>query len=131
MHENGQAERLEQVLRAAGPAPLAPGFKRGVLDAIGRLPDPALIPAAPRLPLKLYAALAAVVVVLGALALILPETSTTLAAWQWDLSQTSVALSIGETALSASLLSVVCTLVATAVLTAVGMYGKRNHLIGA
>ncbi len=110
---------------------LSPEFRRGVLDAISRLPDPELLPASPRLRLALMLAAGLLTVVLGALSLALPHHSATLAAWQWELSDTSLALSVGGVALSASLLSLLCAAMGAAVLTVLGVYGKRNHLIGA
>src|SRR5687767_27640 len=130
MTENRQ-DRIEALLRQQRGIELSPQFRRGVLEAIGRLPDPELLLAArvPRLALWLSCGL--LTVLLGALSLAVPHYSATLAAWQWELSDLSVALSVGGLALSASLLSIVVAAAGAAVLTALGIYGRRNHLLGA
>jgi hypothetical protein len=141
---NGRDERIEQLLRKQHGVALSPDFRRDVLAAVAKLPDPGLLPgfvaaasssrtAAGMPPPQLIFALAAGVLVmaLGALLLVAPHFSATLAAWQWELADTTLALNIGGAALSASLLSLLCAGLGGALLTLLGMYGRRNHLLGA
>lgn len=127
----GRPDRIEAVLRSQRGAPLSDGFRRGVLDAISRLPDPELVPVASKPRLTLWLALGALTVILGIVAVAMPHMSLTLAAWQWELSDLSVAMSVGGAVLSASLVTVICAMVGAMVLTVLGIYGRRNHLIGA
>jgi hypothetical protein len=128
---NRDDQRIEALLRSRGGAPLRADFKRCVLDAVAQLPDPELLPVAPRPRLALWFAAGVLSVLLGVVATALPHLSLTLAAWQWELSDLSVALSIGGAALSVSLLTVLCAMAGAVLLTALGIYGRRNHLIGA
>jgi hypothetical protein len=127
----GRPDKIEALLRSQRGAQLSHGFRRGVLDAISHLPDPELLPAAPRPRLTLWLALGTLTVIFGVVAVALPHVSLTLAAWQWELSDLSVAMSVGGAVLSVSLLTVICAMVGVTVITALGIYGRRNHLIGA
>ena len=131
MTRNGQPERIETLLRSQRGVQLSPQFRSGVLDAISRLPDPELLAVDRRPCFSLWLACGLLTIILGALSLSAPQFSATLAAWQWELTDLSVALSLGGTVLSASLLSILIAAAGFTVLTVVGIYGRRNHLIGA
>lgn len=131
MKRNAQQDRIQTLLRAQRGAQLSPQFRRAVLDAVASLPDPGLLPEARQPRLALWLAAGLVTLMLGALSLALPHYSATLAAWQWELSDLNVALSFGSVALSASLLSILVASVGAAVITLLGWYGRRNHLLGA
>jgi hypothetical protein len=124
-------DRIEALLRRQGATPLRGDFRRGVLDAIAQLPDPELLPVAPKPRLALWLAFGLIAMLLGAVAVAMPHLSLTLAAWQWELSDLSVALSVGGAVLSVSLVTVICAMAGAGILTALGIYGRRNHLIGA
>ena len=131
MTRSGQNDRIEALLRQQRGVALEPQFRRGVLDAIAHLPDPELLPVTARPRLTLWLAMGVLTVILGAVAIAVPHVSLTLAAWQWELSDLSVALSVGGAVLSVSLLTLLCAAAGGAMLTALGIYGRRNHLIGA
>jgi hypothetical protein len=131
MKRDRNDDRLEVLLRSQGGAPLRPELRRSVLDAVAKLPDPELLPVAPRPKLALWLALGLLTMALGAVAVAMPHLSLTLAAWQWELSDLSLALSIGGAALSVSLLTVICAMAGAVMLTGLGIYSRRNHLIGA
>src|SRR5438128_1597952 len=114
-----QPDLLESLLRAQRGVALSAGFRRGVLDAIARV-ELVHLPAVPRFHAHLGIALGALLILLGAAALLLPGWSTTLAAWQWELSDTNLAVTVGGTALSASLLSVLGLAAIAMVFAAVG-----------
>jgi len=131
MNSNRQPDRMEQLLRSQRGVGLSPAFRREVMESISHLPDPELLPALRRPRLTLMLTIGVLTLLLGAVALAVPHYSATLAAWQWELDDLNVALSVGGTALSASLLSLLCVAAGASVLTALGVYGRRNHLIGA
>jgi len=131
--------KVEQLLRAQRGVELSADFKQNVMAEINRLPAPELI--TPRkswrdaiYALKLLTSgekvalgliLAAVVTVL------LPGASELLAAAEWELADLTLSLSFGETAVSASLASVMTIAAGTLFMTGVGAYAARNNLIGA
>lgn len=139
MTDERKTESVERLLRAARPAELSPGFKRGVMDAIGRLPAPALTcrPSGLRglwdtlRALGTGEKLALGVGALGLCAMLLPGVDGLLASWNFELSDTTLSLTIGDLALSASAMSLAAIGIGAAFLTAVGAYSARNHLLGA
>jgi hypothetical protein len=137
--DSGSGEKLEALLREQPAALLSPQFQRNVLAAVSRLPEPALLASPARGRDLLYAlrllstgeriglglALCALV------ALALPSVSDALALAEWDLADFTVSFSIGGTALSASLLSVLAVALGVVFMAAVGAFASRNHLLGA
>ena len=131
--------KVEQLLRAQRGVELSADFKQNVMAEINRLPAPELI--TPRkswrdaiYALKLLTSgekvalgliLAAVVTVL------LPGASELIAAAEWELADLTLSLSFGETAVSASLASVMTIAAGALFMTGVGAYAARNNLIGA
>jgi hypothetical protein len=133
-----QMERLEQLLRAQRGPELSGTFKRSVMEAVGRLPEPqAIAPPTPRRGglefLRLLTTgekvlLGAVLVTVAAL--FIPGALDWIDAVGFSLNNAEVALSVGDTVLSASLLSIVAIGIAGAFLAAFGAYGARHKLIG-
>jgi hypothetical protein len=132
-------ERLEQLLRSGGGVELSGAFKRNIMDAVAKLPEPQFIapPSAGRGWLDLLRLLTtgekvivgAVVVVLASL--FIPGALDWIDSVGFSLSNAEVALSVGGTVLSASMLSIVAFGVCGALLAACGAYGARHRLIGA
>jgi hypothetical protein len=50
---------------------------------------------------------------------------------QWELGDMELSISLGETALSASLMSVIAVAAGLLAMTGVGAYAAKNNLIGA
>jgi hypothetical protein len=125
-------EGVERLLRAAGSAQLDPGFRAGVLRAVGRLPDPDVIvrPSLARLlgPVE-WSALC--VVVLSLCALLVPAVRQWAIDAQLELSTLTLSFSVGDAALSASVLSVAALLLGGLFMAGVGVFGARHRLIGA
>ncbi|MBN2080690.1 hypothetical protein JW859_00645 [bacterium] len=131
--------KVEELLRAEQGVELSADFKQNVMAEINRLPEPELL--TPRrtwrdaiYALKLLTSgekvalgliLAAVVTVLW------PGASELLAAAEWELADLTLSLSFGETAVSASLASVMTIGAGALFMTGVGAYAARNNLIGA
>jgi len=132
-------EQVERLLRAERGVELSPSFKQRVMGAISRLPDPELLapPAAARdlgyfFRLLGVSGVVAIVLIVGGLtALFWPGATDLLAAYSWELGELKLSLSIGETALSASLLSVLVVAAAALFMAGVGAYTAKNHMIGA
>lgn len=136
--DDNRAERVEQLLRRQGGTALSPNFRRNVMAAVSRLPEPQVYAAARPRDL-LYAlrllttgeriglglALCAVV------ALLLPGAGDLFALAELELSDFTVDLSVGGVALSASLLSVIAVTLGVLFMAGVGAFASRNHLIGA
>jgi len=139
--ERGQdkLERLERRLRGHGGVALSGAFKRNVMDAVARLPEPqAIAPASPQRGglylLRLLTTGEKVIigaVLVGLAALCLPGALDWIDSVGFSLSNSELALSIGDTVLSASVLSVIAFAVVGVFLMAFGAYGSRNKLLGA
>src|SRR5687767_16036180 len=110
MTQEGRPDRIEALLRSQRGVVLRDDFRRGVLDAVAYLPDPELLPVTSRPRLTLWLAGGLLTMVLGVLAVAMPHLSLTLAAWQWELSDLSVALSVGGAVLSVSMVTVICAM---------------------
>jgi len=130
---------VEQLLRAGRPVELSPDFKQRVMARLERLPAPELL--APRrgwrdwiYALRLLSSgekIALGLIVVGVIALLIPGAGELLLTAQWELAGLELSLNIGETAVSASLASVIAVIVGALFMTGVGAYAARNHLIGA
>jgi hypothetical protein len=134
-----KVEQVEALLGRQRGATLSPQFKRNVMVAIDRLPEPSLLSPPARARDLLYAlrllstgeriglglALCAIV------ALAWPGMGDMLVLAEWELSDFTVNLSVGGTALSASLLSVLAVSLGVVFMVGVGAFASRNHLIGA
>jgi hypothetical protein len=109
------------------------------MEAIARLPEPQAIapPSASRSGLDLLRLLTtgekvAIGVVLVCLAaLFLPGALDWIDSVGFDLNHSVLALSIGDTVLSASMLSIVAVALCGLGLAAFGAYGTRHRLLGA
>lgn len=130
-HDDVKLERVERVLREHGPAELSAQFRAGVLDAVQALPPAELLAPATAPRQAVLVAIAAVLLLLGTLALVMPTGSGWLAAWQLELSDLSLALTVGESVLTASLLSIVALLLGAGFMTCIGIYGVKHRLISA
>lgn len=138
-NERDKLDRVERLLRAQAPAPLSAGFKRNVLQSIAQLPDPELVAPPQGLAglargLRLLSAgelVAIGLVVLGTVIAFLPQTSSVIESWHWELASLDLSLSIGGMALSGSLLSILAVALTAVFMAGVGAYASRNHLIGA
>jgi len=137
---NERKEQLvEQLLRAERAAELSPDFRQRVMARIERLPAPELL--APRRGWRdwIYALrimssgekIALGLIIVGIIAMLLPGAGDLLLAAQWELAGLELSLSVGETAVSVSLASVIAVIVGALFMTGVGAYAARNHLIGA
>jgi hypothetical protein len=71
------------------------------------------------------------VAVLGLALCFIPGMDGLFASWQYDLADTTLSLSVGEVAVSASALSVLTFSLGAGFLTAVGAYASKQRLIGA
>ena len=135
----GGWSRWSGCLRDGRGSELSPGFKRGVMDAIALLPPPEAT--APARPLAGWRQLVTMLstgekigagAILGALSLlVIPGGGQWLAALDYSLSTSVVSLSIGDTVLSASLLSLAGAVIAGGLLAAGGLIGGRHILLGA
>lgn len=132
-------ERVEQLLRARPGVELSPGFKRGVMDSIAKLPEPQQI-APPQLAsgwrqfvrqLSVGEKLGAAVLLIALLLPFLPGAGDWLALVDYTLSTAELSLTVGSTVLSASLFTVVAALICGGLLAACGAYGARHRLLGA
>ena len=133
----GKPDRVERLLRAQGPCEFSPDFTRRVMEAVSHLPDPALV--AP--PRGIWAALCTLrlfspgerliigLILACVVALLLPGVDAVLEALRWELTGVDLSLTVGGTALSASLFSVVAVCLGIAFMAFVGAYVSRNHLI--
>ncbi|MCC7478753.1 hypothetical protein IT575_09890 [bacterium] len=139
MSDERKMEKLERLLRAGKPHELSPGFKRSVMDSISRLPAPVLL-AKPRGISGLWDTLrrlgtgeklALGIGALGLCAMALPGVDGLLAAWNFELADTTLSLTVGDLALSASAMSLAATAIGGAFLAVVGAYSARHHLLGA
>jgi hypothetical protein len=136
---SGKSEKVEALLREQHGAQLSPQFKRNVLAAIGRLPEPALLSPPGRARDLLYALrllstgerIGLGLALCASVALLLPGAGDVLALAEWELADFTVSFSVGSTALSASLLSVLAVVLGVAFMAGVGAFASRNHLIGA
>ncbi len=139
MTDERKMEQVERLLRTQRPVELSAGFKRSVMDSIQRLPAPALLHK-PRGLRGLWETLRALgtgeklalgVGALGLCAMALPGVDGLLASWNFELADTTLSLTIGDLALSASAMSLAAIGLGAAFLTAVGAYSAKNHLLGA
>jgi hypothetical protein len=133
-------ERIEQRLRAVPGVELSPAFRRNVLESTAHLPAPAAI--APPRPASGWRQMVAMLstgekvtagLMLCALVLLfLPGGGAYLAALDYSLSTSVVSLNLGDTMLSASLLTIVAC-AACMVLAVVGrsFAGRHGGLSGA
>jgi hypothetical protein len=133
-------ERIEQRLRATPAVDLSSSFRRNVLEATAHLPAPAVI--APPRPSSGWRQMASMMttgekVTAGAilaalLCLLMPGAGAYLAALDYTLSTSVLSLSIGDTMLSASLLSIVAAAVCMVFLILGSSFaGRRGGLAGA
>lgn len=134
-----RAKRVERLLRQQGPVPLSADFKHNVLRAVAQLPDPLLL-VPPRGVRGLARGMrllspgeivASGVIVLGLLCMLLPGLSSVLEKWHWELASLDLSISVGDMALSCSVLSIIAVAIGAAFMAGVGAYASRNHLIGA
>jgi hypothetical protein len=132
-------ERVERLLRARRGTELSAGFRRGIMDSIAQLPEPEQI-APPRAAsgLRQFVRLLSTgekvgaVLVLGALVLpFVPGAGDWLATLEYSLATSELSLSLGDTVLSASMLTVVAAGICAGLLAAGGAYGARHRLLGA
>lgn len=129
--------RVERLLRARGAAQLSPGFKRGVMESIAKLPAPqTLAPlSAPRGGLALLRSLGAFELAGGALLLLaavvpfIPGAGDWLATADYSLRTAELTLTLGDTTLSASLLSVAAGGCVAGLLAACGVCNARYRLL--
>ena len=131
-------DKVERLLREQQGVQLSLQFKQRVMAAIERLPAPELI--APRRGLSdlVYALrllssgekVALGLILCGLIALLLPGAGELLVAAEWELGDLTLSISLGETALSASLMSVIAVAAGLLAMTGVGAYAARNNLIG-
>lgn len=130
---------VEQLLRAERGVELAPDFRQRVMARIGHLPIPELL--SPRRGWRdwIYALrllsngekIALGLIFAGVIVMLIPGAGELLLAAQWELAGLELTLNIGETVVSASLASVIAVLAGALVMTGLGAYAARNHLIGA
>ena len=131
-------DKVERLLREQQGVQLSLQFKQRVMAAIERLPAPELI--APRRGLSdlVYALrllssgekVALGLILCGLIALLLPGAGELLLAAEWELGDLTLSISLGETALSASLMSVIAVAAGLLAMTGVGAYAAKNNLIG-
>jgi len=132
-------EKVEKLLREERGAGLSPQFRQRVMAAVRVLPAPELI--APRrnwrdvvYALKLLSSgekVALGLILAGIAVFLLPSMGDVFAAFAWEFADLTLNISVGETALSASLLTVIAAAAGGLCMTGVGAYAARNHLIGA
>ncbi|GEM_PF-2205669 len=134
-----RVDKVERLLRQQRGMQLSPQFRQNVMAAIRRLPAPELI--APRRGWRdaVYAfrllssgeKVALGLILCGLIALLLPGAGELLLAAQWELGDLALSIEVGETVLSASLMSVIAVAAGLLAMTGVGAYAARNNLIGA
>jgi hypothetical protein len=135
-----ELEQIERRLRAVSPVELSHDFRRNVLEATAHLPAPATI-APPRAAsgwqqmvamLSTGEKVAAGAILVTLALLLIPGAGAYLAALDYSLSTSVVSLSLGDTVLSASLLSVIAATVCMAfVVLGSNLAGRRGGLVGA
>lgn len=136
--QDHRLDDVEQLLREHGPQELSAEFRRNVMQAIEALPDPELLPPpAPQRDWRWFLSLMGTGEKLGLcltlLALILaftPQFQIWLAALNWQWGDMMVSLNLGDVALSASIGTLLAVALGAIVMTGVGIYSSRNHLIG-
>lgn len=132
-------QQVEKLLRAERGSMLSSEFKAELMAKIKAMPTPAQIKPASTWRDILYGfnllgpagKLAAAAIVLGIIAMFLPGASEWLAAIDWELSGRTVDVSIGETAVSASLMSTVTVSAGLLFVAWAGYYGTRGNLVSA
>ncbi|HES57804.1 MAG TPA: hypothetical protein ENO21_00055 [Firmicutes bacterium] len=132
--DDDRLNRVEQLLRAERRDLLSGDFTQKVMSRICRLPDPALLrqDRGWLYTLRVLSTgekLAAATVLLGLVLLLVPGAADALGGLGWELEAFSVELSLGGSALSASLASVATTVCCVLLLLGLGAYGARNRLI--
>jgi hypothetical protein len=95
-------EKVERLLREERGVTLSPQFKQRAMAAVP-----------------------------GIAVFLLPSMGDVFAAFAWEFSDLTLSISVGETALSASLLTVIAAVAGGLCMTGAGAYAARNHLIGA
>ena len=108
---------MQQISSLPIPKDTAPRSWRDLLYAI------AMLSAAEKV--------AAALIIVGLCGLLLPGASDLLALWSYQLEGTVLSLSIGDSAVSASLLSLIALSLAGAFLAGIGIYSTRNRLLSA
>ena len=136
MSEKQNLEKVEALLRQHGGTGLSPDFKRRVMAAVGRLPEPALLARQRgwRAALRLLGPVecAALLLILVALLLLfIPGASAWLSAMEWELSDMALSLTLGKSVLSVSMLSVLMVAAGLALLGGIGELSNRQRLLGA
>jgi hypothetical protein len=131
-------KKVEQLLRAEPGVELAPGFKQRVMHRIERLPAPEIL--APRRSWRdIWLVLRGLdtgekvglgLALAGLLIMLLPGVDDVVAAINWQLADITISLSVGETIISASLISVISVAAGGLFMAGVGAYTARNHLVG-
>ncbi len=132
--DNDKLNRVEQLLRAERQDLLSGDFTQKVMGRIRRLPDPGLLAPARgwRYVLGMLSTgekLGAAAVLFGLALLFVPGAADVLGGLGWELEAFSVELSLGGSALSASLASVATAVCCVLLLVGLGAYGARNRLI--
>lgn len=138
MDKDRKLEGVERLLREQGAAPLGDDFRRNVMSAIEKLPDPELLPPPPpqrdwRWFLSLLGTGEKLGIGFVALALIMaftPQFQSWLAAMNWQWGDLMVSLDLGDVVLSASIGTLLAVAMGAVVMAGVGIYSSRNHLIG-
>ncbi len=130
---------VEQLLRNERCSLLPGDFTSKLMAEVNKLPPPAISKPATTWSDALYSLrllstgekVAASMVLLGVAAILLPGTGEILAAWDWELSDMMVSMTVGETVASASLMSVLTTAVGAMFMVGAGAYSMRSGMVRA
>lgn len=131
-------KRIEELLRSERQSLLPDDFTSKLMAEVNKLPAPALAKPATSWGDLLYSLrllgtgekVAAALVLLGVAAIFLPGFSEVLAVWDWELSDMTVSMTIGETAASASLMSVLTISAGAVFMVGAGAYSMRSGMVG-
>lgn len=132
-------KRIEELLRSERRSLLPGDFTSKLMAEVNKLPPPALAKPATNWHDLLYAVrlmgtgekVAAALVMLGVAAVFLPGFSEILAVWDWELSDMTVSMTIGEKVASASLMSVLTICAGAVFMVGAGAYSLKSGLVRA
>ena len=132
-------KRIEELLRSERQSLLPADFTSKLMAEVNQLPPPALAKPATTWSDLLYSVrllgtgekVAVAMMLMGVAAIFLPGFSEALAIWDWELSDMTVSMTIGETAASASLMSVLMITAGALFMVGAGAYSMKSGMVSA